>query len=115
MNTATTLVPTYYLLLTFEITKEQEALFNDIYDTEHAPYILQVPGVHSCIRLQDASPNSDGMLIYSTLYQFDQPELPHSEAWKQASNRGRWKDMIRPYLKSIERRQGLVVARYQAE
>ncbi len=110
MNTPATAAPAYDLLLTFEISTAQEALFNEIYDTEHAPYILQVPGVRSCLRLRDASPNGEGWLIYSTLYQLDQPDLPHSEAWRAASARGRWKDLIRPHLKSIDRRLGRVVA-----
>ncbi|NYT81103.1 hypothetical protein H0A70_06305 [Alcaligenaceae bacterium] len=104
--------PTYFLMLTFEISSDQEELFNDIYDTEHAPYILAVEGVHSCVRFTDRSTSAEGWLVYSTLYRFDRPDLPDSPQWKAASDRGRWKDMIRPHVKSRQRRQGRIVAEY---
>ncbi len=105
--------PEYFLMMTFEISSDQEALFNEIYDAEHAPYILQVEGVHSCLRFVDASPSADGWLVYSTLYRFGRPDLPDSDAWKAASDRGRWKDLIRPYVKSRQRRLGKIVIEYR--
>lgn len=102
----------FFLMMTFEISPDQEELFNDIYDTEHAPYILAVPGVHSCVRFTDSNLSPNGWLVYSTLYQFDHPDLPETPEWKAASDRGRWKDMIRPYVKSRQRRLGNIVNDY---
>lgn len=106
--------PKYFLMMTFEISPDQEELFNDIYDTEHAPYILAVDGVHSCTRFCDVQLSPAGWLVYSTLYQFCESGLPDSPEWKAASDRGRWKEMIRPHVKSRQRRLGRIVNDYLA-
>lgn len=112
-NSITTPSPSkFFLMMTFEISRDQEQLFNDIYDAEHAPYILAVAGVHSCVRFTDKDLSPGGWLVYSTLYQFDHPDLPNSPEWKAASDRGRWKELIRPYVKSRQRRLGSIVSDY---
>lgn len=35
----------------------KEALFNQVYDTEHVPNLLKVPGVHAVTRME-VSPSS---------------------------------------------------------
>ena len=37
----------YVLIASMDVTPEAESLFNEVYDTEHVPNLLQVPGVHS--------------------------------------------------------------------
>ena len=34
----------YLFVVSMDVTKEKEALFNEVYDTEHVPLILTVPG-----------------------------------------------------------------------
>jgi hypothetical protein len=34
----------YVLMASMDVTPEAEALFNEVYDTEHVPNLLQVPG-----------------------------------------------------------------------
>src|SRR4051812_31889005 len=42
----------YVLIASMDVTPEAESLFNEIYDTEHVPNLLQVPGVHSVTRMK---------------------------------------------------------------
>ena len=35
----------FLLIVSMDITSPKEELFNDVYDTEHIPAILKVPGV----------------------------------------------------------------------
>ena len=40
----------YIYMVQMDIPAEHEAAFNRIYDTEHVPEILKVPGVRACSR-----------------------------------------------------------------
>ena len=54
----------YFYMVTFEIAPQDEAEFNEIYDTEHIPNILKVDGVAGVIRVCDAERNAAGLLVY---------------------------------------------------
>jgi hypothetical protein len=100
----------YFYMVTFEIAPEDEKEFNEIYDTEHIPNILQVEGVLQVIRLRDAEPTPQGWLKYSALYLITQPDLPTTPQWKAKSDLGRWAPVIRPRVKSRRQRLGATVA-----
>jgi hypothetical protein len=34
----------YLFIVAMDVTAEKEALFNEVYDTEHVPLLLKVPG-----------------------------------------------------------------------
>lgn len=99
----------YFYMVTFEIAPEDEAEFNEIYDTEHIPNLLRVNGVLGIMRFKDAAPNTAGWLVYSALYLLARPDLPDTAEWKTASDTGRWAPVIRPRLKSRQRRLGPIV------
>ena len=94
----------------FEIDPADEKDFNDIYDTEHIPNIMQVEGVRQVIRLKDAEPTPQGWLKYSALYLIDSPDLPSTPQWRAKSDIGRWAPVIRPKVKARRQRLGAVVA-----
>ncbi len=100
----------HFYMVTFEIASEDEAQFNEIYDTEHVPNILRVNGVLGVMRFRDAAPNAAGWLVYSALYLLARPDLPDTPEWKAASDTGRWAPIMRPRLKSRQRRLGPIVA-----
>lgn len=100
----------HFYMVTFEIAREDEAQFNEIYDTEHVPNILRVEGVLGVVRFRDATPNAAGWLVYSALYLLARPDLPDTPEWKAASDTGRWAPVMRPRLKSRQRRLGAIVA-----
>ncbi len=100
----------HFYMVTFEIAQEDEALFNEIYDTEHVPNILRVKGVIGVVRFKDAAPTPKGWLLYSALYLITRPDLPSTPEWKAASDTGRWAPMMRPRMKSRAQRLGSVAA-----
>jgi len=100
----------HFYMVTFEIAREDEAEFNEIYDTEHVPNILRVKGVVGVVRFKDAVPNAAGWLVYSALYLLARADLPDTPEWKAASDTGRWAPVMRPKLKSRQRRLGPIVA-----
>jgi hypothetical protein len=100
----------FFYLVTFEIAPEDEAEFNEIYDTEHIPNILEVDGVLQVIRFRDAEPTAAGWLHYSALYMIARPDLPGTPEWRAKSDIGRWAPVIRPRVKSRHQRLGTVVA-----
>lgn len=100
----------YFYMVTFEIDPADEALFNEIYDTEHIPNILKVPGVLGITRFRDHGPNERGWLVYSALYYLSDADLPETPQWKTESDKGRWAPIVRPRLKSRQRRLGKLVA-----
>ena len=100
----------HFYMVTFEIAREDEAEFNEIYDTEHVPNILRVKGVVGVVRFKDAVPNAAGWLVYSALYVLAQENLHQTPEWKELSDLGRWAPVMRPKLKSRQRRLGPIVA-----
>ena len=100
----------FFYMVTFEIDPHDEAEFNEIYDTEHIPNLMRVEGVLGIMRFRDAAPNERGWLVYSALYLLAQADLPDTPQWKAASEIGRWAPLMRPRLKSRQRRLGPVVA-----
>ena len=90
-------MPNYIYLVQMDIPEELEADFNRIYDTEHVPNIVQVPGVHSCTRYRLESADVPGVARYAAVYEIDSPDTPFTDAWVAASDTGDWAPMIRPH------------------
>ena len=42
----------YLFIVSMDVEPDKEDLFNEVYDTEHVPDILQVPGVISATRMK---------------------------------------------------------------
>ncbi|MDB5810830.1 MAG: hypothetical protein JWN94_2952 [Betaproteobacteria bacterium] len=102
----------YCMMITFEIEPADEAEFNDIYDNDHIPNILKLPGVLEIVRFRDANPNERGFLVYSALYFLAKENLHETPEWKKLSDLGRWAPVIRPKVKSRARRAGPVAGRF---
>jgi hypothetical protein len=41
----------YLFVASMDVDVDKEALFNEIYDTEHIPHLLKVPGVRAVTRM----------------------------------------------------------------
>jgi hypothetical protein len=98
----------YVFIVTMDVAPEKEALFNEIYDREHVPYLLKVPGVRSAARLrvEPATVNIGGETKqltgedaprYMAIYEIDGPDVLMSAAWAEAGEQGRWPVEVRPY------------------
>ena len=73
-----------------DVAPDKEGLFNEVYDTEHIPCLLEVPGVISVIRLinQDIEMMIGGELKavknenepwYVAVYELESPDVLKSE------------------------------------
>jgi hypothetical protein len=113
MSTESTPKAPFFMMVTFEIAAEDEAEFNEIYDTEHIPNLLKLDGVLEIIRFRDKNQTEQGRLVYSALYLLSRPDYHETEEWKQASEIGRWAPVMRPKIKSRQRRSGAVTAKFQ--
>jgi hypothetical protein len=98
----------YVFIVSMDVAPEKEALFNEIYDHEHAPSLLKVPGVRSVTRLrtepasvsiggQTKPLTGEGAPTYMAIYEIDSPEVLTSAAWTEAAELGRWPAEVRPH------------------
>jgi hypothetical protein len=98
----------YLFIVSMDVAPEKEALFNQIYDNEHIPNLLKVPGVRSATRLRTESApvdlggevktlTGDGAPRYMAIYEIDSPEVLTSAEWVRAVQLGRWPSEVRPF------------------
>lgn len=98
----------YLFIVCMDVDPDKEALFNEVYDREHIPNLLQVPGVRSVNRLrtepasvmiggQEQPLTGAGMPRYMAIYEIDGPEVLHGAAWAAAVEQGRWPAEVRPF------------------
>ncbi|MCA3070400.1 MAG: hypothetical protein ING90_04850 [Rhodocyclaceae bacterium] len=103
----------YCMMITFEIDPKDEAEFNDIYDNDHVPNIMKLPGVTEVLRFREAEANAKGFLVYTAVYMMATENLHLTSEWTVLSDLGRWAPVIRPKVKSRTRSTGPVIARFR--
>ena len=98
----------YLFIVSMDVTKEKEALFNEVYDTEHVPLLLKVPGVRAVTRLKTEPAafmmagkrvplDGAGAAAYLAIYEIDGPDVLLSPQWAHAVEQGRWSGEVRPF------------------
>ncbi len=101
----------YLFSAAMDVEPDKEGIFNEVYDKEHVPMLMAVPGVISVARFKTQELT---MIIggqrrtivvenepkYSALYEIESPAVLTSDAWASAVDRGRWPDQVRPYTKN---------------
>ena len=100
----------YVFVASMDVAPEKEALFNEVYDTEHVPNLLKVPGVRSVTRVRGEPfaihlGGEEKRIVhegprYSALYEIDGPEVLTSAQWAQAVEAGRWPTEVRPHTRN---------------
>jgi hypothetical protein len=100
----------YVFVVSMDVTPEKEALFNEVYDTEHIPNLLKVPGVRAATRLKGeafAMPlgGEEKQLAhqgprYRAVYEIDGPHVLVSPEWARAAEAGRWPTEVRPHTRN---------------
>ena len=92
-------MPDYAYLVQMDIPDAWDAEFNRVYDTEHAKFLCQAPGVHTCHRYRLESTDADAPAVarYAALYAIDDPAVPSSEGWRIEGDKGDWAAKIRPH------------------
>ena len=91
-----------------DVSPEREKLFHEVYDTEHVPLILTVPGVIAATRFETQpfsmmlggerkTMDPQGAPRFHALYELESPEVLLSPAWAKAVEEGRWPAQVRPH------------------
>jgi hypothetical protein len=97
----------YLYIASMDVRADKEDLFNEVYDTEHVPNLLKVPGVRAVTRAR-AEPfsisvggkTSDIPLegpTYHAMYEIESPQVLTSTEWGRAVDAGRWPTEVRPF------------------
>ena len=100
----------YLFVVSMDVDPGKEALFNEVYDTEHIPNLLKVPGVHAVARMEgepfafsiggaEKRVAHDGPR-HSALYEIDGPHVLVSPEWAKAGEVGRWAKEVRPFTRN---------------
>ena len=84
----------YVFWVMMDVERHKEALFNDLYDTEHLPLLLKLDGLVNAVRYRTNNPAEPR---YLCVYEVTKPDLPMSKLWNETSDIGRWKPEVRPY------------------
>jgi hypothetical protein len=90
----------YLYVVMMDVEPDKEELFNRTYDEEHIPILTKVPGVISAARYKTAD---EGVARYLAIYELESPDVPDSEAFRQASDSGEWPTKVRPFCKNRSR------------
>ena len=94
-----------------DVDPAKEALFNEVYDTEHVPELLKVPGVFAVQRFtlvplkmsiggEVKTIVADGEPKFSATYELESAEVLTSDAWAKAVEKGRWPAQVRPFTRN---------------
>lgn len=101
----------YLFIASMDIDPEREALFNEVYNTEHCPLLNRTPGVLGVARYETrrlvmamggevreiALP---GTPKHHAVYQLESPDILTSPEWAEAVDAGRWPEQVRPYTRN---------------
>jgi len=101
----------YLFSAAMDVEPAKEALFNEVYDREHVPNLLTVPGVIAVARFKREELTLsiggerkriviEGEPRYSALYEVESPEVLVSDAWAKAVEQGRWPGEVRAFTKN---------------
>ena len=98
----------YLFVVSMDVAPDKEGLFNEVYDSEHVPYITSVPGVLGATRStrepltmmlagEKRTMDPGGEPKYSVTYELESPDVLLSAEWAEAGERGRWPGEVRPH------------------
>jgi hypothetical protein len=101
----------YLFTASMDVDPDKEALFNEVYDTEHVPELLKVPGCLAVYRSTSVPLRmsiggevktivAEGEPKYSAVYELESAEVLTSPAWAAAVEKGRWPAQVRPYTRN---------------
>ena len=100
----------YLFVASMDVDPDKEALFNEVYDTEHVPNLLKVPGVRAVARLEGepfamSIAGTERRVAhegprYSAVYEIDGPQVLTSPEWAKAVELGRWPTAVRPFTRN---------------
>ena len=101
----------YIFIASMDVDDDKEDLFNEVYDTEPIPLILEVPGVVSAKRYRSEPLTmmmggekktivAEGAPSHSAVYELESADVLTSDAWDAAVDAGRWPGEVRPFTRN---------------
>ncbi|PYN17474.1 MAG: hypothetical protein DME05_04500 [Candidatus Rokuibacteriota bacterium] len=98
----------YLFSAAMNVHTDKDAIFNEVYDQEHVPSLLKVPGVIAVARFKSEPVTMmiggerktiviESEPTYNALYEIESPAVLTSDAWAKAVEEGRWPAQVRPY------------------
>lgn len=101
----------YLFSAAMDVEPAKDAIFNEVYDGEHVPLLLKVPGVIAVARFKRQELTMilggerktiviENEPAYNALYELESPEVLTSDAWAKVVDQGRWPGQVRPYTKN---------------
>ena len=98
----------YLFTAAMDVQPDKEKVFHEVYDQEHVPMLLEVPGVISVARFKTEELTMvmggqrrtivvENEPRWSALYELESPDVLTSAAWARAVDQGRWPDHVRPF------------------
>ncbi len=98
----------YLFIASMDVDPAKEALFHEVYNTEHCPELGKIAGVGAITRFeaqafqvliggqtQNISP--EGQPRFHAMYEIESPEILSSPEWGEAVELGRWPEQVRPH------------------
>ena len=101
----------YLFTAAMDVEAGKDTIFNEVYDKEHVPSLLAVPGVISVARFKRRPLEMfiggerktiviEGEPSYTALYELESPDVLVTPAWSAAVEKGRWPAQVRPHTKN---------------
>ena len=100
----------FLFVVSMDVDPAKEDFFNEVYDTEHALYLSQVPGVRAVSRIQgepftmqlggERMDKKHEAARYSAIYEIDSPAVLMTPEWKAQGEKGRWATHVRPFTRN---------------
>lgn len=101
----------WIFIAAMDVDADKEALFNEVYDTEHVPHLKTVPGVVSVRRAkldtlrismggETRTVDATGKPRYACIVELESPDVLTSAAWAKAVDAGRWPEQVRPFTRN---------------
>jgi hypothetical protein len=90
----------YLYVVRMDVDPAHEEEFNRVYDSEHVPALLKVPGVLGVARYQTSD---EGVPAYMAVYEIEDPNVPFTPTWRASSDSGEWPHRVRPYTRNLSR------------
>ena len=97
----------YIFIVSMNVKSEFENLFNEVYDKEHIPYLLEVPGVNKVTRgkgmpfffsIGGETKSMDApSQKFVAMYEIENPDVVNSSEWSVAVEKGRWSTHVRQH------------------
>ena len=97
----------YLFVASMNVQPSKEALFNEVYDSEHMPNALNVPGILGAVRYRKVAldlaiggkiqRSENSFPIYTAIYGVEHPAVLVSDEWARTVELGRWPAAVRPF------------------